>query len=72
MKLKPRPVHGQTRTRTRFAFLPTDLSPTERIWLERYVQIDRYVVISGNPADPIPLRYWRTTDRYTIAQYKVR
>jgi hypothetical protein len=45
MKLNRRLTrNGETRTRTRFALFPVTLSNGDRIWLERYVEDQKFVV----------------------------
>lgn len=39
--LKPEPKVGEWRTRIRFAWWPVTLSRGERVWLERYVSVER-------------------------------
>lgn len=60
---RPEPQVGDWRTRTGFAWWPVTLSTGERVWLERYVVVERWEEVLGPWLSDGPTRWvvrWRS------------
>lgn len=67
MVFPPKPTYkkGDTRSSTKFAFLPTKMSSGAIIWLEDYILIEEYNTWGHHPCDVSELS-WQTKEKIYI------